>query len=206
SRLGATGVTGIDVMKTVGCGFPDKKIEYIMMNGQHLKFPDETFDLSFTIATLEHVKDPFKVLMELKRITAPGGYSYIQVGPLYHSPFGHHMFEYYNDYPWIHILLDLKGLMEFTRHKGIDKIIQRDKGGNYKDYIRAMMSRDHINGLFLKDYRIEEFMAQKDIEVLRYTISYEGKELLTPLIKKELPHIDPGKLVEHGFELIFKKL
>ena len=28
-----------------------------------------------------------------------GGYGYVQMGPLYHSPFGHHMFAYFQDYP-----------------------------------------------------------------------------------------------------------
>jgi SAM-dependent methyltransferase len=40
---------------------------------EHLPFPDRTFDASVNIVTLEHVREPARVLCELSRTLAPGG-------------------------------------------------------------------------------------------------------------------------------------
>jgi SAM-dependent methyltransferase len=206
ARLGARTVVGLDVMNTVGCAFPDPVIEYHSMDGAHMAFPDGTFDLCLSIATMEHVPDPFAVMMEMRRVLAVGGYGYVQAGPLYHSPFGHHMFAYFPDYPWIHLRLPIEKIIKLTVTRGIDQSIAYDLATKPEDYIRSMLNPDHINGLFLKDYRLDEFMAQNDIEVLKFNVSHEGKDLLTAEIMKEIPAIDPEQLTEHGFEIAFRKI
>jgi SAM-dependent methyltransferase len=85
-------IVGIDIMKDVGCNYTDPRIKYARMDASNLAFKNKTFDLCFSIATLEHCRDPFHVLEEMKRVTKKGGYCYVQAGHLYYSPFGHHMF------------------------------------------------------------------------------------------------------------------
>ena len=45
--------------------------------GEHLPFPDDTFDLTYCVAVMHHVADPKDVrdtLMEMTRVTRPGGH------------------------------------------------------------------------------------------------------------------------------------
>lgn len=204
--LGARKVVGVDVMRTVGCGFIDSGVDYHVMDAADLKFPDETFDVVFSIATLEHVPNPPRVLDEITRVLRRGGYAYVQAGPLYHSPFGHHMFGYFQAEPWIHLRKTKDEIIRHAKEHGIDAAIKRDLGLSAEAYISGMLSRDHLNGLLLAEYGLEEFRSRRDIKVLKYDVSYEGRELISPDIIRELTHFTESQLIEHGFELAFRKL
>ena len=69
-----------------------------------------------------------------------------------------------------------------------------------------MLNSDHINGLFLNDYRLDEFIAADDIKVEIFKIHCEGREYLTPEILSELSRFEPNSLIEHGFELSFRRI
>ena len=60
--------------------------------------------------------------------------------------------------------------------------------------------------ILLKDYRFDEFRRRTDIEVLKFSISYEGAELLTPEIAREVCDLDSVRLLEHGFEIAYPRL
>ena len=47
---------------------------------------------------------------------------------------------------------------------------------------------------------------RKDIEILKFNISYEGRDLLTPHIIREVSTIPAERLVEHGFEIAFRRI
>lgn len=51
---------------------------------------DGSFDLVFSYGSLEHIPDPRAVFRECCRILAPGGYLYLDFGPLYYSSWGYH--------------------------------------------------------------------------------------------------------------------
>jgi len=176
------------------------------MNMMNMNFPDQTFDLVYSIATFEHLTNPYKALLEMLRVTKIDGYGYVQAGPLYCSPFGHHMFAYFQDYPWIHLRKTKQDIVAFAKERGIDRAIERDMSIPYDRYIDGMLNRDHVNGLLLKEYRLEEFRERDDIEVLKFNISYEGKDLLTPALAAEIRGVDTGSLVEHGFEMAFRRI
>jgi|GEM_PF-761737 len=203
--LGAKSVMGIDVMDSVGCNFPHERIQYRVENGAKMSFPDQSFDLGVSIATLEHVPDPLAVLEDMLRVIKVGGYGYVQAGPLYHSPFGHHMFSYFGDYPWIHLRKSKDEIVTYVQERGLDKKIRNDLGMSAEEYINGMLNVDHINGLRLDDYRLDEFRKRDDLEILKFNISYEGKDLVTPEILSETQHVSPNVLVEHGFEILFRK-
>jgi GT2 family glycosyltransferase/SAM-dependent methyltransferase len=203
---GAAKVVGIDVMKTVGCSFPHPRVEYQAMDICQMSFPDQMFDVVYSIATFEHLADPYGALLEILRVTKVGGYAYIQAGPLYYSPFGHHMFKYFQDYPWIHLRKSRDEIISYAREQGIDRSIQNDLSTNCEQYVAGMLNVDHVNGLLLNEYRLEEFRTRNDIEVLKFNISYEGRDLLTPDIVAEIPGLDVERLVEHGFEIAFRRI
>jgi SAM-dependent methyltransferase len=203
---GAERVIGIDVMKTVGCSFPHERIQYQVMDISRMNFPDQTFDIVYSIATFEHLANPYQALLEILRVIKTGGYGYIQAGPLYYSPFGHHMFQYFEDYPWIHLRKSKDAIVSYSKERGIDKRIQRDLAITCEQYIEGMLTFDHVNGLLLEDYRLDEFRDRDDIEILKFNISYEGRDLLTAEIAAGIPGVNTDRLVEHGFEIAFRRL
>jgi len=198
-------ITGVDVMETVGCAYKDPRIRYQHLDASILPFDDDSFDVCFTIATLEHCFDPIKVIEEMKRVTVPDGYCYIQAGPLYFSPFGHHMFGFFDDLPWAHLRLSPEELILRLERNGLGEKIQRELGKEAADYVHSMMHINHINGRRIREYGLNDFEKCPDIELLQSTQSYEGEDLLTSEIRRELAYMSPIDLVSHGFELVFRK-
>jgi SAM-dependent methyltransferase len=206
NQLGATEIHGIDVMATVGCGFRDSGIIYRSMDAAQLSFDAQSFDICCSIATLEHVPDPYKVLIEMLRVTRIGGYVYVQAAPLYHSPFGHHMFGYFQDIPWIHLRMTPNQIISLAKMRGIDKTIEGDHCLAVEEYIHEMLSPDHVNGLLLHDYRLDEFSRRSDIRILKLDYSEEGDNLLTQQILSEVRDVSRSDLTAHGFEIAFQRL
>ena len=62
--------------------------------GECLPFKSNSFDAVFSLAVLEHVKDPFKCAQEIERVLKPGGKIYIAVPFL--QPFHGYPDHYYN--------------------------------------------------------------------------------------------------------------
>jgi len=198
-------ITGVDVMETVGCVYRDPKITYAKMNAANLHFADQTFDVCYSIATLEHCQDPYAALQEMKRVTKRGGFVYVQAGPLYYGPFGHHMFGYFDAFPWVHLRLPVEGILDYCRTHQIDQQIRQRLGRNPEHYVREMMSTDHLNGLSYQEYCVTEFIASPDLEIFGFSRAREGENLLTESILRELPDIPREDLVSHGFELALRR-
>lgn len=198
-------IVAIDAMPCQPSQFDDPRVTCVQMDAHKLDFSDGTFNLCYSIATLEHCSDPFVVMSEMKRVLRPGGHAYIQVAPLYCSPFGHHMFGYFDDFPWIHLRKSKNQIMEYCRSRSLDKSIEANTGQTVEQYIEGMINPLHVNGKTYAEYRLEEFMSASDIDVVFFNRSYEGKELLTPEILAELPGYSAEDLVSHGFELVFRK-
>lgn len=203
--LGAEKIVGIDVMGTVGCGYRHPAIEYRSMEADALDYADGTFDIVYSIATLEHVPRPEAVLDEIVRVLKPGGYAYVQAAPLYHSPYGHHMFAYFMDEPWIHLLKSKSEIRAHALERGIDKRIARDFGISLDEYLDEMLNFDHVNGLFLSQFGLDRFQTRSDIEVVKFVRSSEGVDKLTPELKRAISTIPSERLTEHGFEIAFIK-
>jgi SAM-dependent methyltransferase len=65
----------------------------VLAVGEHLPFTDDSFDAVFSVAVLEHVRDPFRCAAEIARVLKPGGELYCCVPflqPLHGYP--HHYF------------------------------------------------------------------------------------------------------------------
>jgi ubiquinone/menaquinone biosynthesis C-methylase UbiE len=71
--------------------------------GKPLPFLDDSMDLAYSWSVFEHVSDIRQVLAELRRVTKPGGFLFIQIEPLFHGPFGSHLQRLVN-LPWAHLL------------------------------------------------------------------------------------------------------
>ena len=64
----------------------------VAADAEALPFPDGVFQRVECDAVLEHVRDPVRVMREIERVTAPGGYVHLV------TPFCHPFHEYPKDY------------------------------------------------------------------------------------------------------------
>ena len=62
---------GIDLIEDFSVH--DNKIKLITANLENLPFKDNSIDLCFSRSVCEHLKNPYKVFRELKRVLKPGG-------------------------------------------------------------------------------------------------------------------------------------
>ncbi len=116
-----------------------ESIEFHNVDAQKNIYRDNLFDLVFSINAFEHIPDPVVAFREAIRICKPGGIIYLKFDPLWHSAYGHHMFEFGFE-PWEHLLL---GDEEFKR-----RVIQ--KGGTEKNI------SDYDYGMNRKKYNVFE--------------------------------------------------
>lgn len=73
--LAKTEVTGLDISEKMirYAKAKHSKIVFVCADAHQLPFSDESFDLIICSETLEHVRDPLAVLLEIKRCLFPGG-------------------------------------------------------------------------------------------------------------------------------------
>lgn len=67
-------------------------IPFIQMDARYLGFNDDSFDFVFSYNSFEHFQDPEQVLREALRVVRPGGYIYLNFGPVYYTAKGAHQF------------------------------------------------------------------------------------------------------------------
>ena len=90
-------LTGLDVVASnlTVKGLEDRVGDYPIRIHQNevgsLDFPDNSFSMLFGRAVLEHISDLDEFLIECDRVLEPGGVIYLDGGPLFYSPRGHHM-------------------------------------------------------------------------------------------------------------------
>jgi len=115
-------VTGIDFRSD---GFDqraiDEPIELLQMDAENLALGDSTYDFVFSYGSFEHFKDPERVLREATRVVRPGGYIYLEFGPLYYSAFGEHAYRSIS-VPYCQFLFQQDELNVFAASIGKDLI------------------------------------------------------------------------------------
>jgi SAM-dependent methyltransferase len=103
-EFGAKSVLGLDVIEEVGSEFTHPKVKYLCESAEDMRsIADESFDLVYCYATMEHVPYVEAAFSEMARVVRKGGVIYSLASPLWRSPGGHHMGEFLN-WPWIHLV------------------------------------------------------------------------------------------------------
>ena len=78
--------------------------------------PPHRFDVVFSFDALEHIGRPRGFLARMHDFLAPGGVAVISFGPLFHSPFGDHMDEFFRmPIPWRGALFSEQALLRLRR-------------------------------------------------------------------------------------------
>jgi len=82
----------------------------------HTWNPPRKFDVVVSFDALEHIDDPGGFLKTMSRFLAPGGKAVLSFGPLFHSPFGDHMYEFFKvQLPWRGALFSENAMMRVRR-------------------------------------------------------------------------------------------
>lgn len=181
-ELGAPEVWGVDVVDEVGRDFLHPKVRYLQTSVEAMDFPDNSFDLVFCFATMEHVPDIGKGFPEMARVTRLGGVIYSVASPLWHSPYGHHKPDIFQpDHPWIHLLLDRGSIYALCEREGI---VPAD-GAGIRHHVDYMLNPEYFNMTPARRY-IEVCAALKSFNVIRNGCDCLPESYLSAEIEKEL--------------------
>jgi 2-polyprenyl-3-methyl-5-hydroxy-6-metoxy-1,4-benzoquinol methylase len=110
--------------------------------------PSRRYDVLLSFDALEHIAQPQAFLARMQDFAAPGGVAVLAFGPLFHSPFGDHMTEFFRvQIPWRGVLFP-------------EKTILRLRSECYRPTDPARRYEDIAGGLNLMRY--SEFLRAVD--------------------------------------------
>jgi SAM-dependent methyltransferase len=175
-EFGAGSVHGIDVADDLGAAFRHPRVAYTRMSVEELTFPDASFDLVYTFATMEHVHGLEAAFAGMARVTRPGGVVYSHASPLWHSPFGHHKGDLFPDDPWIHLLRSETEILEHARALGLP---------DAEHHVRYMLNPAYFGMRAAGDY-VRACAEPPGMDVEVNAIEQTDAALLTPDLEREL--------------------
>jgi len=78
--------------------------------------PEGKYDVLLSFDALEHIEAPAAFLARMADLLAPGGVAVLAFGPLFHSPFGDHMWDFFRvQIPWRGVLFSEEALLRVRR-------------------------------------------------------------------------------------------
>ena len=133
AKLGAGGVAGMTTGAITGVDILPRSIERarklasevgvaeqvnFICQDVHTWFPaaEERYDVVLSFDALEHIDQPRQFLHKMADLVTPGGIAVLAFGPLFHSPFGDHMWDFFRvQIPWRGILFPEQTLLRVRR-------------------------------------------------------------------------------------------
>jgi ubiquinone/menaquinone biosynthesis C-methylase UbiE len=168
----------------------DEGVELLKMDAACLKFDDNSFDMVFSYDAFEHFSNPAAVLKEICRVTKPGGYIYMEFGPLYMSPKGLHAYRQIT-VPYCQFLFSRQTMNGF---------LEKEKLGT--------IDFNHCNGWSLLQFRNLWESYSDRLEIIKYmeTEDYGYLDLVrkyAPVFKSKTDYFD--NLTCSGIKILMKK-
>lgn len=152
ANLGCGHVTGIDFVPrnivqsellAAQEGVTDK-VEFVCED-VHKWNPRQKFDVLISFNVFEHIDDPRLFLEAMVKLISKGGMVVLAFGPLFHSPFGDHMWDFFwLQIPWRGLLFSEQAILrlrqEYFRPTDPAKRYQEIVGGlnlmKYSDFLK----------------------------------------------------------------------
>jgi len=198
---GASRVVGVDTYPWLGVYYGHHAIEYVRTSAEQLPFGDGSFDVCFSIATFEHIPDPWAAAEEALRVTASGGLLYIHAAPLWNSPHGHHKDHVLPD-PWIHLAMPSAERMKAFYRDILDRPAE---GATVADVIDWLYHHNDCNRRPLGDYhRILRRMLD-DGEPIRVEFTMKPRGMLTLPIRGQLTDYTDDELLTESLLWILRR-
>ena len=119
ARLGVGRITGVDFLPRnveraraqaaqFGAG---REVQFICRD-LHRWIPGERYDVLLSFDAFEHIEAPEALLRKMVDFVAPGGIAVLAFGPLFHSPFGDHMWDFFRwQIPWRGVLFSEEAVL-----------------------------------------------------------------------------------------------
>ncbi|MDJ0846208.1 MAG: class I SAM-dependent methyltransferase, partial [Crocosphaera sp.] len=177
--FGATEVCGIDIIEEVGQDYTHEKAKYYQMSAEKMNIEDNTFDLVYCFATMEHIINIEKAFAEMVRVTQSEGIIYCLASPLWNSRQGHHKSNIFDvdKYPWIHLTLT-KEEMQTGCYKG--KIDYPDWVTNIDSHIDYMLNPQYFNRCSARDY-VKVCDNLENVDIITNNLDLEAEHNLARL-------------------------
>jgi SAM-dependent methyltransferase len=170
--------------KVSGVPIQHEKYKLFTYDGRDMPFDDEVFDLVLSNAVLEHVNDLERVFQEVYRVTKKKGISY-HLWHNYYSLSGGHVPEpLIFKHPWSH----LKGKYKIDN---LNRLLPNEIKQNFSKYFDIIAF-----------HQVDKNNNKKEIDD---DFQFEGKELLSDNMQKELNNYPIDLLLTRGYLLIGKK-
>lgn len=168
----------------------------------HLPYADQTFDLVFSINSMEHFDQPASALDEMLRVLRSGGLLYLTFDPLYYSPWGLHASRRLG-MPYPQLLFS-----EATIQRFVDKN-QAEIASTYSPGSDKTRIGPYLNGCSLGYYRKILKDRGQSMRLLTYTErrSYDGLGIIrkyAPILKTKAPTFDD--FIVSGIKLLGEKI
>ncbi len=175
-EFGAKEVVGIDIMDEVGKEYTHEKAKYYQMSAENMDIKDNSFDLVYCFATMEHIPNIKKAFSEMVRVAKPEGIIYCVASPLWNSRQGHHYSHIFDidKYPWIHLTLTKEKIKDECNNGKID---YPDWINNIDDHIDYILDSKDFNRSSAQDY-ITICNELKNIEIIRNDLDLEPEYYL----------------------------
>jgi len=78
--------------------------------------PPYKYDVLLSFDAFEHIEAPRQFLARMKELIAPSGVAVVSFGPLFHSPFGDHMWDFFRlQIPWRGVLFSERAILRVRR-------------------------------------------------------------------------------------------
>ena len=172
--LDAAQVDGLDVIENTGREFSHARVSYLRSSAECIAVRNQTYDLVYSYATMEHVPDIGAAFHEFARVTRPGGVIYSLAAPLWNSRFGHHKADIFSSYPWIHLRMNEDEIIALCKREGIADPSGRD---DIERHVRYMMNPSYFNKTPAARY-VEVCRTLAHVQVLVNELNLESDGVL----------------------------
>ena len=184
------------------------RIVPLQMSASDMWFRDGMFDVIFSNAVFEHVKDAKNVLLETFRVLKPGGGLYAHWNPYTSFQMGGHDIGIPFMYPWAHLRLDRAAHVEKLRQMLNDRELLRTanppehqitegRALTYKDTPELLFKHmdDDLNKLRVKDFL--RYASEAGFEIVHsgFHINDTQRQYLTSEIQAELSDYSEDELL-----------
>jgi SAM-dependent methyltransferase len=173
-----------------------KSLPFFQQNIAHLDLLDSNqFDLVCSFNTFEHLIEPLACFNELLRLCKPGGYIFLEFGPLFNGPWGLHAYRTlkmpYPQYLFSEKLIENKLSMLGIYDLGVkkDKLQPLNKW-RYADFVSLWNNNSAVEVINQIRLINDEYL---DV-ILQYPCAFSGK------------NVDLIDLTTQGIKVILKKL
>jgi SAM-dependent methyltransferase len=123
AKQGVSDIVGVDSLprfvqaarRNAAAAGLDSRVRFVCED-LHTWRPPHRFDVALSFDALEHIENPRAFLAKMSEFLVPGGIAAICFGPLFHSPFGDHMSEFFRvQVPWRSLLFSENAMLRVRR-------------------------------------------------------------------------------------------